>query len=276
MARVIDVAPRPGRRLLGVDQAAVEQVLHLGVVARQLHELILPQPIDAAVASPQTGVSALEGEQGGKGRADDVGIALRRNLADFAVGRGDAVLEPGLEVAGGRLDADRPELIDDAGAGDLSGIVAAHPVGDREHAARHVQIVAVLVERADATCVGCTMTVDVEHRPIYKSQPWAAHLARNPRRPVRREWRGWRFNICAEGKGLASLAGKATLLNQRRADKATLPNSKARRHRGRQINDNTYLQNSTRVKQQRAQTLPWASLLGLVHEKVGFSHQISC
>ena len=100
-----------------------------------------------------------------------------RELADLAVGHDDAILEASLQVGRRARDADRLQVLDDAGTGDLAGIVAAHAVGDDEQPALRLHEVAVLVQLADQAGMAQPATFDVEdvshqrsHRPAVQQQ----------------------------------------------------------------------------------------------------------
>ena len=93
---------RPGLRLLGGDAALREQLLHLGVVARQLHDLAVAHHVDAAVARPHAGIVAVEGEQDRERRADDR-AALAAELV--AVARWPATTRPRTRSSSSAADA---------------------------------------------------------------------------------------------------------------------------------------------------------------------------
>ena len=77
MARVMTLLPVQVLASVGGDGAAREQFLHLGVVARELRDLARPHDVDAAVAGPDAGVIAVEGEQHRERRADHGAAAVR-------------------------------------------------------------------------------------------------------------------------------------------------------------------------------------------------------
>src|SRR5690606_4301192 len=56
-----DVAPRPACSLLRADDAAVEEVLNLGVVTRDLCKDAVANEIHTAVTGPEAGELAVEG-----------------------------------------------------------------------------------------------------------------------------------------------------------------------------------------------------------------------
>jgi hypothetical protein len=137
------------------------------MVARQLREAAVAQHVDAAVAGPHAGILMLEGQQGGQRRADRAGLARSRDRSDLAIGQDHPVLEARAKIGRRTRNADRLQVLDDAGAGDLARIVAAHAVGDGEHAAVGLHQVAVLVEIADPSGMRHAAAVDVEHGPVH-------------------------------------------------------------------------------------------------------------
>ena len=136
-----------------------------GVVARQLDELAVPQPVDAAVADEaDDGLPAgpgVEGEQRGRGghlpreagprgvRAD-VGVGLRERGADAV----EALGEVGAPRDG------RPEAAADDLARLRAAVTAAHPVGDAVEAAPAVHQHVVLVLGAHEPAVAQRRRID--------------------------------------------------------------------------------------------------------------------
>ena len=82
--------------------------------------------------------------------------------ADFGMRPAQAVLEAGAKIGRRTGDADRRQMLDDAGRGDLAGIVSAHAVGDQPQPAARLHQIAVFVELAHAALVADAIAFEGE------------------------------------------------------------------------------------------------------------------
>ena len=143
-ARVMTLRRGQLRASLGLIMPRSSKFLDFGMVARNLRDRTVAHQIDAAVAGPQACKSAVHRQEGSDGGANGH-ATCRGDAADFGVGAAQPVFEAGAQVGCGTGNADGRQVLDDAGGGDLSGIVPAHPVSHQPKPAPRFDKIAVLV-----------------------------------------------------------------------------------------------------------------------------------
>ncbi|ESU50049.1 hypothetical protein P376_1974 [Streptomyces sp. HCCB10043] len=161
-------ALRVGGGLFLGDPALVDQALHPGVVLGDLRQDAVAQQIRAGVADVHQAEALAGPEQGGErgAHALQLGILLDHD-AQLVVGLLYGGAERGQEIGSRYVVVERDERGDHLGAGDLTGRLAAHAVGDGEEPGAGVA--GVLVSLADHALV----------RPGGEAQRQThAHLAR--------------------------------------------------------------------------------------------------
>ncbi len=126
-----DVSPRPGLRLFLAQQAAVNELLDLGVIARNLRELAVAQQIAAAVAAPDAGEVGSVNHERDQRRAENGSGAGVRHRAQVGVDAYDLLFEFGEKLRGGDARRQRLQRRHDGSARDVAAAVAAHAVGHR-------------------------------------------------------------------------------------------------------------------------------------------------
>ena len=185
--------------LVGRDHAALDLLVHPGVVGRELGDLPLAQEVDAAVPHvAEVGHVAVD-EDGGHRRGHPLVLALLLGrLEHLAVRVADRGLQPVAVVGDVLVEAEGPgdllvaagqahELVDgvdrDLG-GDLARGVAAHAVGDHEQVLLGVHEEAVLVALALPPDVGDGLVGDLHGERCHGL--FETNLTCDPRRESRR------------------------------------------------------------------------------------------
>ena len=149
-----DIAARPGFGFGGFENAAVEEVLHLRMIARELFERARAPAVDAAVAAPDGREVRLVEQHRRQRRPDDRTAASFREVAELRVDGADAgfeIVEQFLRRTGRGQTVQRG---DDGGARDIPAAVAAHAVGDGEEPDLGSCEMPILVERSHLAHVG--------------------------------------------------------------------------------------------------------------------------
>ena len=133
-------------RGLGRELAPVDQLLDQAVVAGQLGQRAGTQAVEAAVAGPQAGDVAVDGEQDDHGAARQPVAGGARDQLAIAGGEGGLDGDQEVVTALGRRQGG--EARGDQLAGVVAARVAAHAVGHRPQAALGQGQGAVLVQLA--------------------------------------------------------------------------------------------------------------------------------
>jgi hypothetical protein len=147
------------RGLLFLDEPSVQEHLHIALVARHLTEAALTQQVGAGVAHGRDVRVRVAHQHRGEGGPHALAPRLASGLVHVAVGALDGLLE---DVVGRAVALGAQRLVQRLhhhGAGYLSGLRAAHAVGDADQralwpnleldelAVAHVHVVAREVER---------------------------------------------------------------------------------------------------------------------------------
>ncbi len=123
------------RHLLRMQQPGIDHLLHLAVILAHTAEFAVTPTIEAAVAGPER-LNVLVHRQQHDDRAGNDGIGAELG------GAGPQRTIDGGQLADGGFDEgvesarrlDRTERGDDAGARKITGVMSAHPIGDRPDA----------------------------------------------------------------------------------------------------------------------------------------------
>ena len=152
---------RMRRGLLGGDLALVDQRLHQRVVLGDLEDLAVADQVGPRVADVRQPELGARPQQRGQRGAHAVqrGVGLD-HVAQRAVGAADRVVEGVQQLAARHVGVQRPQRLDDGGAGHLAGRVTAHPVGHREQPGSGVR--GVLVALTNQSGVGPHRVADGE------------------------------------------------------------------------------------------------------------------
>jgi hypothetical protein len=137
-----------GRGLFLGDAALVDEALHPGVVLGDLGEHAVTQEIRAGVADVDEAEALTGPQERGEGgpHALQLGVLLDHH-PQLVVGALHGGAQRGEDVGAGYVVVQGDDGGDHLGGGDLTGGLAAHPVGDREQAGTGVT--GVLVALAD-------------------------------------------------------------------------------------------------------------------------------
>lgn len=139
---------RVGGGFLFGDASLVDEALHPGVVLGDLRQYAVTQQVGAGVADVDEAEALAGPEEGGEGgpHAFQLGVLLDHH-PELVVGALHGGAERGEDVGAGHVVVESDDRGDHLGAGDLTGGLAAHSVGDREQAGTGVA--GVLVALAD-------------------------------------------------------------------------------------------------------------------------------
>lgn len=145
-------ALRVGGGLFLGDPALVDQPLHPGVVLGDLGEYAVTQQVRAGVADVDEAEALAGPEQGGErgAHALQLGVLLDHH-AQLVIGPLDRRTERSEDVRARDVVVELDERGDHLGAGDLTGRLAAHAVGDGEKA--RTGVAGVLVALSDHALV---------------------------------------------------------------------------------------------------------------------------
>ena len=150
-----------GAGLFGGDPALVDQALHERVVVGDLGEDAVAQQVAAGVPDVQQPEAVAGEQQRGEGGAHAVeGCVAVDHVAQMRVGTDGGLAQGGQQVGAGGVLVEGRERGDSDRAGNLSGGVPAHPVGDREQPGAGV----------DAVLVPGTQQPDVRQRGVAQRQ----------------------------------------------------------------------------------------------------------
>ncbi len=148
-----DVASRPRPGLVLGDDAAIDELLDLGVVARHLREPRVAIEIGAAVAAPDAGVMDAVNDERDQRRADDPAVLRMREAPQLVIDADDLLFEFGQKGGGRVVGGKRVQRLHHRLAGDVAVAVAAHTVRHRPKADRRPRQNAVLIVLANPSDV---------------------------------------------------------------------------------------------------------------------------
>ena len=147
--------------LLGRDLAGVDQVLHEGVVGRDLRERIAAQHVGARVADVDHGeaVTAAHERDAGGAQAFEVAVAARA-VGELLVRVEECLAQEGEHRVGRvRVRVEGDEVRESHGGGDVAACGAAHAVGEDEEV--RAGVARILVVGTDEAHVGAGSVVEL-------------------------------------------------------------------------------------------------------------------
>ena len=144
-----DIATRPVFGVRLAQNALIDQFLGFTMVAGDLTDDAPAHPVDAAIAGPQAGKMPPRDQQDDNGCANHLKAARIGNPANGEIGLDHAVRARLQHRCGACRWWQLPQYIDDHGAREPSGLVAAHAVGDRPEPDLRTRQEIVLVLRPD-------------------------------------------------------------------------------------------------------------------------------